>query len=552
MAHDELLSVTKYQSRGPLHALTTYDEPNNHILYNALTAALPKWIGTSATRPLVIPIASTWSLFGLLGFAVWKRRRPLASAAIVCLLVANTPLISLWLSARGYGFVALQAAVATFAFLSFAELGTGWQLAALAGASVLGIWTVPTFLLFTGPLLGLAIVARPGLRTAGASLLAAAATIAIHLPVLRAMKRSLSAYGAEWGVDFASSDAVATLVRLTFLPLPESGLPAWTGWAAAAVVAALLVRMLWAKRPEARPFLHLALAMVTFLALCLVLRSPVFRSTVFIAIPLALLAVLSADDLVRRAAAPLRIAGSAAAIAYAAWLVGSALARKPYEPAERWKQVAETIERTFPPGTPLFPTLGELATPEKRWADFLGLYLGSPGDYPLAPAFDPAAFAGGRLIVHERPFTTERRLAAGSLPPGAVAIRIPQEYVEFQVLWVAPPRASSAEISGLELPLSTSGDLTLSLEPGRRYRSALLVFDRADDASRVSVSVRPTAPGAIRNQDVLRFGEVVIVPLGDSEATALVLRAPSGSRCRPVRAWVYPTSWDEGALPRRG
>ena len=553
LTHDELLAVTKYQGRGVLFALTTYDEPNNHILYDALTAALPGWPDARAARSRLVPFASTAVLLAALGLWTWRRGRPLAAAAVVALLVVNTQLIALWISARGYGLLALLAAVVSMAFVEFVESGSARPLAALAAATVLGIWTVPTFVLFAGPLLLLAFAARPGLRAIAASALAAGATLALHAPVLGAMRSALGAVAAGWGRDFSSPTAIAALVRLSLLPLPAAPLPAWTGWLASVSVLAVLLAAWKLDRARARPFLFLAGAVGLFLALCLALESPVFRATVFIAVPIVLVAILPAAGLLED-----RLAGrarSAAGLAVAAGLAAacvSALRQPPWEPGERWKEAATTIERTFPPGTAVFPSSGSLEAPEGRWAAFLGVYFRRPGDFPSAARFDASAFASGQVVVHERPYRADRRLSAASFPSGAVRLAIPQEHLGSQAIWIAPPpdglvsaySSASGEIrpslpaGGLDLlPLDP---LTIRLREGRRYRSLVLAFDRVFTPP-LRKAVLVGADGHARTGEVSSLeGGIAIASLGDSEVRSVTLRGPTGGPAvRLVAAWAY-------------
>ena len=168
LAHDELLSVTKYQAHGPLFALTTYDEPNNHILFNALAALLP-WRGSAMpVAARAIPIASVAALFVLLAAWLWRRGRRWEAALLVTLLGRNPVLLGLWLLARGYGALALWAALAALLAIEWERTGRSAFLAGVAAAVALGTWTVPTFLLFGAPLLLLLVLGRPSSRTLAA------------------------------------------------------------------------------------------------------------------------------------------------------------------------------------------------------------------------------------------------------------------------------------------------------------------------------------------------------------------------------------------------
>jgi hypothetical protein len=249
----------------------------------------------------------------------------------------------------------------------------------------------------------------------------------------------------------------------------------------------------------------------------------------------------------------LRTAAGLVAAVSVAGLSGLALLQAPFEPGERWKEVAATIERTFPPGTAIFPSSGSLDAPESRWNAFLGVYFHRREDFPEADSFDAGAFAAGRLIIHERPYRSDRRLSAASFPAGTVRLVIPQEHLGFQAIWTCAPRDSFVEAfvaasgegrSSLPLgglALAPCAPLTIRLREGRRYRSLVLAFDQAAafPPDRIMVK-RENGHVGIARVAFDRDG-ITIVSLGDSGVTAVSLEMGSlDLAVRLVAAWAYP------------
>lgn len=537
LTHDELLSVTKYQAHGPLFAMTTYDEPNNHILFNALAALLP-WRGSAMpVSARTIPMASVAALFAVLAICPWRRGRRFEGAFLVALFAFNPLLLGLWLSVRGYGLLALWAALAAFLAIEWERTAKLGLLAGLSAAIVLGTWTVPTFLLFGAPLLALVVLPRLSFRTLAAAGCCALAILAVHLPVLGAMHRALTSYGRDWGEDFRSASAVGALVRAAFGPVIGSTLTSFqTGIVCLVVAGVFLVAR--RKRPsEVRSVTPLFGAVVIFFGLCLALKSPVLRSTAFVVTPLAICVVLAAGEWIRGIpSASLRVAFAAIPTLPLLFLACRPVS---FEPEEHWLKVAKTIESTFPAGTRIYSTPGPLAVPERRWGEFLHAEMRRPADFPSVTRFDPAAFEAGQLIVHERSY--REHLAADELPAGCVRIRFAQMHLGYQALWLHPPATRGLRLPAGDILLETDRSVELVLESGRPLRSLVLVLAQAWSES----PVRVWSDAGSLARDPAQYGRITIAYLGDSVLRTVALRAVEGST--PVRltdAWVYPSGPD--------
>jgi hypothetical protein len=554
LLHDELLSVTKYQARGLRYTLTTYEEPNNHILFNALSSLLPEPGSAAPLRARAISIVAVGTLLGLLGVWAWRRLGPLEAALLIALFAGNPILLGLWLGARGYGLMALFAGLAAITFLEWERTRRPAALALLAGAAVLGSWTVPTFLLFAAPLLALTFFLRPGLATLGAGLASAGLLVLVQAPVLGAMRRSLGSYSVDWGGDFASPAAALRVLRLSLLPRIGADIGDGLGGLLAFALA-LLVLLAWRRHREAgRAPLFLAVAGATCLALCLFLKSPVLRSTAFVVVPIAV-AGATAGSLLLRSLPAMRPPAAAFIAAAVAAISLPELLSSQYEPAEHWKEVAEIIESTFPRGTRIYSSSGPLTAGEPRWGDFLHAFMRHPADFPAEKAFDELSFREARSIVHERPY--REHIDPHSLPPGALRIPFPQQHLGYQALWVTRPAeahiAAVTDAAGERLKAIPRDGLTLnagqvvvlSLESGWRYRSVLLLFDHPPDAFSMSLTAEGNGPPFPRSVSAAPRGDILLVPLGDETATGLRLQTASNGQAFRLRdGWAYPSTGD--------
>jgi hypothetical protein len=148
---DELWSVLHYSARGPLAVVTEYHEPNNHIFFNLLNALTP---GRSSVDPLRARFWSFAAVTALLaGFLAYfsRRRVPLWGLAPFLLFAAGPEFLDLMLQARGYGLLSLFALAASVLAVEHVQSGRPRTLPFLGVVSVLGAWTVPTFVFFIAP-----------------------------------------------------------------------------------------------------------------------------------------------------------------------------------------------------------------------------------------------------------------------------------------------------------------------------------------------------------------------------------------------------------------
>ena len=146
MRYDESYTFQYHASRDVLNLVSDYTTPNNHIFHSLLVHCSYLLWGDSPAALRLPALLAGWLL---IPGVFWLGRRLLddETALIAAGFVAvSHPLIAYSANARGYTLVALFAVVGFLAAtrLSEAPSLSGWGL--LAGASILGFFTLPVML----------------------------------------------------------------------------------------------------------------------------------------------------------------------------------------------------------------------------------------------------------------------------------------------------------------------------------------------------------------------------------------------------------------------
>jgi len=472
--NDEIYSVVLFSGPGPLVAVTDYHVPNNHVLFNLASSLLP---GRGSVEPLRARGISFVAFFGTLavGFLLL---RPLAGAWVgavfVALLALNRELLDVALQARGYGLTLLFSTLAALAVCR-----RSWAL--LAVASVLGTYAVPTFALFSASLFLAVLVfecgpSRPDRRRLlFAAIGAALGALLLYLPILRLLLTNAATYGDAWGESYRSWRAVAETFRLYVASPDLFGRPL------PAVLAALaLVALVFLAVRRGGPALALAVASLGFLTLCLVLRTPQIRTTLFVAPPLLVALLLSLPEPFNRSS--VRLAVSALLVFTAVRL----LERPRPLPLEDWTSVGRFIEETFPARIPVrayWPVvcLKSYVSPERR----------------VEMEIDAGAFSRGEAIALRNDPNRGLVFEGGA---GSVGVHFPQRRWNEQIVVFHPPVDRHVTFAGGRFVLTPPG----------RYRSLVVA--------------RPARPP-------------IVIPLGDRITTSVPWPGP----VEAAGAWAYPS-----------
>jgi hypothetical protein len=230
-------------------------------------------------------------------------------------------------------------------------------------------------------------------------------------------------------------------------------------------------------------------------------------------------------------------------------------------PQENWLGAAHYIERTFPPGTPVFGTFR---------SDFLDAYLSDA--YPIVEDFDPSEFAAGRLVVvgfelkaSDKTFDDEVQQAS----PTVVETDLAQQRGKspahvIRIRSALPPAAGqSVTINGEPSPLMTDGNLStgytsvgqgsipqpftvdVSVPSGTVAHSIVLSIGDVNPPRLFSVEVR-TGGGlvAVPESAVMRTNQTITVGLSDQPIDGIRISVRR-AHFRPfelTEAWFYPAT----------
>ena len=116
---DELATIAKGASLGPIVSMTDYFSENNHIFFNVITSLT---LGANPYEPLR---ARLWSFIAMTATLILvvvfftRRRRFLEGALVVYGIAASGTLLDLTLLARGYGIVFLCSTSMSLLLLSY-------------------------------------------------------------------------------------------------------------------------------------------------------------------------------------------------------------------------------------------------------------------------------------------------------------------------------------------------------------------------------------------------------------------------------------------------
>jgi len=197
MRYDESVTYLCYVARSWATAATSYQCPNNHLLYT-LVAKATSALGGGAPWALRLPAflagVAVVPLTYAVGRALYSGTAALGGAALAA---AATPLVLYSANARGYSFIVVAfLALLLVAARIRAAGGTGRRWGAFALIAAAGLATIPVMLYPLGAValwLALTLVvergraAWPTLAALVASLAAAAAlTLLAYLPMIRA------------------------------------------------------------------------------------------------------------------------------------------------------------------------------------------------------------------------------------------------------------------------------------------------------------------------------------------------------------------------------
>ncbi len=421
--NDEIFSISRYSSNGPLYTLTTYHQPNNHIFFNLLNSVTP---GQDRYQPFR---ARFWSYLltasTCLALLIYQARAGdlYAGSLQSFFFLANLNYLDLALQARGYCLLALAATACVILTWDYFRRPSLWSLIGIPLAVWIGTWSVPTFILFGASLFFVLLCYTRDWRWIPSGAAALCLCCVVYWPVRMELLHASSTYAGEWGKAFADWRAIGEIFNDYFVFGGHS-------WGAFLLVAAtVIVFLVQGLETEAdRAGFCLGVAIVCTLAACLEMETPMKRTVAFLVMPFGFIMVTAFSKSLRA----LQFAAFRVSVMYGIAVIALAhgvhvFSTFHYVPYEAWMETADKVKENFAKGTWVFAPFRP---------DRLSPYLSK--DYPLTKRLHPARAVAGKEIVVDSAFTDKQRLSTDHLPPGYSVLLVPQRRGHTQKIYYWP------------------------------------------------------------------------------------------------------------------
>lgn len=532
LSTDEFGTIGTFSGKGPVRVITDYRAPKNHIFYNLLNSVLPGRESFHPPRARALSILATAAIPIVMLLLAMALGRYLEAGVFLAFWAFAPQMLTLSMEARGYGFTAFFALVGSIATLAYFHGGHRFWLGLAALSTVLGTYTVPTYLLFGGPLLFLiaATTRRREAWVAGA--LAAAITLLLHAHVLTQIGPAFR----ETSVD-AENDFVSLLAGLRVLQLYlfAASAPATIAFVAALVLTPFALLVVRFRDPSSRALAVITASSIAAFALLLLVQSPPVRVAAFLTVPLAFAGIFAAGIVLRELAPfPLRaLVVGALGVSLVATSV-PALRALNFVPTEDWTRAGNWIDAALPPNVKV--------DFEDR-AKYLKQTLTDSAE--RTTPFDEAAFRSGDLVVasapnkwaDELPFTRPNE-------PRLAVVTVPGQIRDISLTFLLPTDHRIANLP----PELTDGSTTTGLPPtdltftATDGRALVILFDRPVRQRFAVAHVRDAKTGDPLAEDpgVVHAGNSIAIPIPPDQTLEVdfTLHDPTA---KIVEAWVTPT-----------
>jgi len=433
---DEIYTIAKFSSQGLKTVLTDYHAPNNHIFFNLLNSITP---GSGSYHPLRARLWSFLAIGGAIAVTLiyfFRRKNFLAGALTLCLLGASWMHLGFMLQARGYAILAFCALTTSITLLNYLQSHQTSHLTLLVLLSVMGTWTVPTFIFFAGPLLLIFSLFERDRKSLIAILAFGVAILMIYLPMARQMIEVSTNYAGRWGKEYAAISAVFNTIEYYLFPTLKP-------WLIFLIFCCFLCLpfLLWRKDDyEGRAYQIIALSTVLFFTACLLLKTPAQRSVAFIIFPIGVVIVGIVIKIYNyQKVKYLRPVLCIVLIIFFHPIIEDKIAtlKKWFAPTENWMGSAEFISSVFPEKKSIYCNFR---------AHLLQKYL--IGNYHFfdddTDKFDPQKFIKSEIIFVDSNPRNKKRFDCGEFTSDAIEICIPQirGHGRYQIIAYVPPRNS--------------------------------------------------------------------------------------------------------------
>ncbi len=530
---DELFTTRHFTSDGPLNAITNYKTANNHVFHSLLTSILPG-DPRSPLRARFWPIAFTGATFLIVVVHFARRRQFLAGSLLVYGFAINVAWLDLNMQSRGYGPLALMALLTALGVKRFLETDRAVYLWLVTVPVVLGTWALPSYLFFAAPMLvGLLAITRSR-KVLIHAVAAAAAVLLTYLPILSDLVKATRNYAEEFGGEnFTSLNQVGASFTTYLFQATGFGRFWWVAVAAVGISAVAVLGLRWAGRPAILFAVLMFGSAVAFYGICLLLRTPILRTTAFVMWPVASAAATLVGEATRRARHPIPIA--LATVVLVALLTPNAVSKTrgfTFTPLENWQTTTRYIAAIVPDGSSVYGT----------WSpEYADDYLSDRFTVVRKP--NPALFAAGRLVILDQPRPKTNPPDVSASPYSAV-IETKQRRFGFQKLILpAPPDARVGKVvldgvdetvavtdrdpaTGLSVVTTRAGgpvELSIAVDGSAPTRSVVIGASSFPNAFRVDARLADGTTIRLSGAQVIRQEGVVVVLLGDRQVTSVTI-----------------------------
>jgi hypothetical protein len=348
--HDEAYTALNYVNRGPRSIFLGHYDPNNHVLFSVLSWGTTGIVGRFEAAYRVPSVIPAIAAVAIVGWWAWRRLGPWVAVAVVVLATVSPVHVHLSPQARGYGLAFLAGAGMLVGADRASDRGRVTDIVVFAGFALVGIWTLPTFVLaFVGQ--AAVLLLRRDLRrlTLVACGAVAAASLLFYAPLLGHIATSSPQAGPRLPYSWVSAP-------FSHLARPSLGtlLPSWLAlqplvFAIFLALVVLACRRLWRCNDQVLLLNLVAPVVATYLALMVarIVVAPRFGSfLLFHVLVLLALGALEFWQLVRRRHCALRAlvaVAAAASVLVGCRHVGQYTQAKPFED---FKHVGEVVRRT--------------------------------------------------------------------------------------------------------------------------------------------------------------------------------------------------------------
>jgi hypothetical protein len=538
---DEYGTVGTFSSKGPKRVLTDYRTAKNHIFFNLLNSILPKNDSVDPLRVRLLSILAGGIFFVVLvAYALW-RGALFEGAVVLTLWTFALDSLSLVMEARGYGFLVLAGLLSFIGVVEYFRSDRRHWLFMAAGAVVLGVYTVPGFLFFGGPLLLFVWLARRNKLTFFVGAAAALAILALYSPVATQLVKAFQVYGDRYGEDFKGGHSLLQSLNLYLFVVPA--------WASVLFLIVLGVTpfLVSIRRPELRGLAVVMGGTFAFFAVLLYLGTSPIRMSNMGWVPFALAGVFALGAAIRSMPMVVRLTCFTATGLGLLWGTAPTISHFKFTPQEDWVLAGQVIDHAFPPS---------MRVDYLNHAKYLLYTINDPKG--RSASFDEKDYLAGRLVVadaanrHPNQWSRGQEFLRPEDEPHKAVIEMPAGgrsfFFTFQLpsaslLAAVPPELVDRDVkTGLDFNDHPFTMQTPVLQDGQ---SVVFLLSDYTDADATTFSARDISDGSDHSKDAIHAGNSIILPIrgGSAEPHPYELKLQTKDRSlKIVESWITPAS----------